>query len=50
MQRKAEAAAQAERERLKKNKRPTLLTGYGGVQGEPSLSSAALGGKTKLGQ
>lgn len=46
----AESAAQKEREELKKKRRPTLLTGYGGVTGEPALSSATLGGKAKLGQ
>jgi hypothetical protein len=46
----AESAAQKEKEELKKKRRPTLLTGYGGVAGTPALSSATLGGNTKLGQ
>jgi hypothetical protein len=50
-QAQAEAAAQKERENIKKRRRPTLLTGVSGVQGEPALSSATLaGGKIKLGQ
>lgn len=46
----AEEAAQREKDELKKKRRPTLLTGYGGAQGEAGQMVSLMGGNTKLGQ
>ncbi len=46
----AEEAAQREKEELKKKRRPTLLTGYGGATGEAGQMTSLIGGNTKLGQ
>lgn len=43
--RAAEAAAATERERLRKDRRPTLLTSYSGAQGEAELFKAQLSGE-----
>lgn len=46
----AEAAAQLEKENLKKKRRPTLLTGYGGVASAGNMMQSTLSGKGKLGE
>jgi hypothetical protein len=42
--RAAEEAAAKERELMKRNRRPTMLTGAGGVAGQPSLYTPQLTG------